>query len=40
MIPYTWDIRFIMYVMVCIRPDVFYALSITSRYQFNVGEDH
>ena len=29
-----------MYAMVCTRPDVAYALSMTSRYQQNPGEGH
>src|ERR1044072_8267519 len=39
-IPYASAIRSIMYVMVCTRPDVSYALSATSRYQANPGESH
>jgi hypothetical protein len=37
MIPYTLDIRFIMYVMLYTRPVVSYALSITNKYQSNLG---
>jgi predicted transcriptional regulator with HTH domain len=40
MIPYTLGIRFIMYVMICIRPDATYILSITSRYQSDPSEGH
>jgi hypothetical protein len=29
-----------MYAMLCTRPDVSFALSVTSRYQSNFGEDH
>ncbi|KAD4385631.1 hypothetical protein E3N88_25800 [Mikania micrantha] len=29
-----------MYAMLCTRPDVSYALSMTSRYQQNLGERH
>ena len=29
-----------MYAMLCTRPDVSYALSMTSRYQSNPGESH
>ena len=29
-----------MYVILCTRPDVSYALSITSRYQSDPGESH
>ena len=39
-IPYASAIRSIMYAMLCTRPDVSYALSITSRYQSNPGESH
>jgi hypothetical protein len=40
MIPYILDIRFIIYVMLCTRLDVSYALSLTSRYQSNLGKGH
>ncbi|KAK9018712.1 hypothetical protein V6N11_033759 [Hibiscus sabdariffa] len=39
-IPYASAIRSIMYAMICTRPDLSYALSMTSRYQANPGEDH
>jgi hypothetical protein len=39
-IPYASAIGSIMYAMICTRPDVAYALSITSRYQQNPGETH
>src|SRR5436189_2101617 len=39
-IPYASAIGSIMYAMLCIRPDVSYALSITSRYQSDPGESH
>ena len=39
-IPYASAIGSIMYVMLCTRPDVSYALSITSRYQSDPGESH
>ena len=29
-----------MYAMLCTRPDVSYALRVTSRYQFDIGEGH
>ena len=29
-----------MYAMLCTRPDVSYALSVTSRYQANPGMEH
>jgi hypothetical protein len=39
-IPYASAIGSIMYVVLCTRPDVSYALSATSRYQSNYGEAH
>ena len=39
-IPYASAIGSIMYVMLCTRPDVSYALSITSRFQSHSGECH
>ena len=39
-IPYASTIGSIMYAMLCTRPDVSYALSITSRYQSDPGESH
>ena len=37
---YASVIRSIIYAMLCTRPDVSYALSITSRYQSDPGESH
>ena len=31
-VPYASAIGFVTYVMICTRPDVSYALSMTSRY--------
>ncbi|KAL0462674.1 UNVERIFIED_CONTAM: hypothetical protein Slati_0155000 [Sesamum latifolium] len=39
-IPYASAIGSIQYVVQCTRPDVAYALSVTSRYQACVGEAH
>ncbi|KAL4360754.1 hypothetical protein GQ457_04G019050 [Hibiscus cannabinus] len=39
-IPYALAIGSIMYAMICTRPDLSYALSMTSRYQANPGEGH
>ena len=39
-IPYASAIGSIMYAMLCTRPDVSFALSMTSRFQQNPGEDH
>ncbi|KAK8539410.1 hypothetical protein V6N13_104356 [Hibiscus sabdariffa] len=37
---YASAIGSIMYAMICTRPDLSYALSMTSRYQGNPGEGH
>ena len=37
LIPYASTIGSIMYPMICDRPDVSYALSVTNRYQSNLG---
>ena len=39
-IPFASAIGSIMYAMICTRPDVSYAISVTSRYQANPGECH
>jgi hypothetical protein len=39
-ISYASAIGSIMYAMLCMRPDVSYALSATSRYQSNYGDAH
>ena len=39
-IPYASAIGSIMYAMLCTRPDVSYALRITSRYQSYPSESH
>ena len=40
LIPYASAIESIMYSMICTRPNVSYALSVTSRYQSDPGEGH
>ena len=40
MIPYASAVGSIMYAMICTRPDVSYALSVTSRYQPDPGKSH
>ena len=40
MLPYTSAIGLIMYAMLCTRPDVSYALSVTSIYQSDPGMGH
>jgi len=39
-VSYASAVGSIMYAMLCTRPDVSYALSVTSRYQSNLGEGH
>jgi hypothetical protein len=39
-IPYASTIGSIMYAMICVWPDVSYALSATSRFQSNYGDAH
>jgi hypothetical protein len=39
-IPYVSAIGSIMYAMICTRPDVSYALSVTNRHQANPGIAH
>ena len=39
-IPYAYAIGSILYDMLCTRPDVSYALSMTSRYHSDPGESH
>ena len=40
MIPYILDLRFIIYMRLCTRLDVSYALSLTSKYQSNLGKGY
>ena len=39
-IPYASAVGSIMYAMICTRPDISYAQSVTSRYQADPGESH
>ncbi|KAK8596977.1 hypothetical protein V6N12_065454 [Hibiscus sabdariffa] len=39
-VPYASAIGSIMYAMICTRPDLSFALSMTSRYQANPSEGH
>ena len=39
-IPYASAIGSIMYAMLCTRPDVAHAISLTSRYQCDPGLEH
>jgi hypothetical protein len=38
--PYVSAIGSIMYAMLCTRPDVVHVVSLTSRYQSNLGMEH
>ena len=39
-IPYASVIGSLMYAMLCTRPDIAHAVSVTSRYQSNPDEEH
>jgi hypothetical protein len=39
-VPYASAVGSIMYAMICTRPDVSYALSVSSRYQSDPGVAH
>ena len=39
-IPFASAVGSLMYAMLCTRPDIFYAVGIVSRYQFDPGEEH
>ena len=39
-VPYASGIGSIMYSMICTRPDVSFALSVTRRYQSDPGMEH
>ena len=39
-IPYAFAIGSLMYAMLCTRLDIAHAVSVTSRYQSNSGEEH
>jgi len=39
-IMYASAVGSIMYAMICTRPDIYYALSVTIRYQADPGEGH
>ena len=38
--PYVSAVGSLMYVMLCTRPDICYAVGIVSRFQLNSGPDH
>ncbi|GJZ26176.1 hypothetical protein Tco_0570429 [Tanacetum coccineum] len=39
-VPYANAVRSLMYLMVCTRPDIAYAVSVVSRYLANPGKNH
>ena len=39
-IPYASAVGSLMYAMLCTRPDIAHALSVTSRYQADLGLEH
>ncbi|XP_062075382.1 secreted RxLR effector protein 161-like [Humulus lupulus] len=39
-VPYSNAVRFLMYLMVCTRPDLSYAMSLLSKYMSNPGKPH
>ena len=39
-IPYALAVGSIMYAMLCIRPNVAYALGIVNKFQTDASEDH
>ena len=39
-VPYDFVIGSLIYAMLCTRPNIAYAISVTSRYQSNPGLEH
>ncbi|XP_068644654.1 secreted RxLR effector protein 161-like [Aristolochia californica] len=39
-IPYAFAVGSLMYVQVCTRPDIVFAVGMLGRYQSNLGLDH
>ena len=39
-IPYSLAIKSLIYAMLCTRPDITLAMSVTNRYQANLDEEH
>ena len=39
-VPYASAIGSLIYVMLCIRPDIAYVVSVTSRFHSNPGLEH
>ena len=38
--PYASCLGSIMYAMLCTRPDIYFSVSVTNRYQSNSGNDY
>ena len=39
-VPYASTVGNLMYVMLCTRPDIYFAVGMVSRYQSNLGLNH
>ena len=39
-VPYSSALGFLMYAMICIRPDLAHAVSVVSKYMANPGKEH
>ena len=39
-IPYAFTVGSLMYVMLCTRPDICFAVGMVSRYQSDLDEEH
>jgi hypothetical protein len=39
-VPYSSAVCFLMYGIVCFRPDLSYDMSLVSRYMANPGKEH
>ena len=39
-VPYLSTIGSLMYAMMCIRPNIYHAIGMASRYQSNPGQEH
>ena len=40
LIPYASAMGSLMYLMLCTRPNIFFAVGMVSRYQSNLGAKH
>ena len=39
-VSYLRAVGSLMYAMMCTRHDIFHAIEMTSRYQYNLGQEH